>query len=59
VNTGIWLLARLWAHHTYNRGIPRLKQQPLLGLMLGDADWLEISKLRLELHRGAGPESVR
>jgi hypothetical protein len=59
---GIWLLARLWAHDTYNRGLFRYKQEPLWGASLNSVDWLEITHLRLELGRAnqaKWPESVR
>jgi len=59
---GWWLFGRLAIHDLYNRGLSRHKQEPLWGASLNSVDWLEITRLRLELGKAANAswaESVR
>jgi hypothetical protein len=61
VEVGLWLLARLWAHDTYNRRIPKNRQAPLWGFALNELDRVEVLRLEAELvmMRHGGPTAVR
>lgn len=56
VPTWAWLLARLWLHDTYNRRLPKNLQEPLWGSALNSVDWLEVSRLELELSAAAADD---